>query len=39
MYVNDFDPLSPREGGRLMADRGYYTDWYREALQDKGIKP
>ncbi|WP_370453602.1 transposase [Paracoccus sp. JM45] len=23
----------------LLADRGYDADWYREALQDKGIKP
>ena len=22
-----------------MADRGYDADWYREALQDKGITP
>ena len=23
----------------LLADRGYDADWYREALEDKGIKP
>ena len=23
----------------LLADRGYDADWFREALQDKGIKP
>ncbi len=23
----------------LLADRGYDADWYRDALQDKGIKP
>ena len=23
----------------LLADRGYDTDWFREALKDKGIKP
>ena len=23
----------------LLADRGYDADWYREALQNKGIKP
>jgi len=23
----------------LLGDRGYDADWYREALQDKGIKP
>ena len=23
----------------LLADRGYDADWYREALQDKGITP
>lgn len=22
-----------------MADRGYDADWYREALQEKGVKP
>ncbi len=24
---------------RLPADRGYDADWFRDALQDKGIKP
>ncbi len=23
----------------LLADRGYDADWFREALEDKGIKP
>jgi transposase len=23
----------------LLADRGYYADWFRKALKDKGIKP
>ena len=23
----------------LLADRGYDSDWFREALKDKGIKP
>ena len=23
----------------LLADRGYDADWFREALQEKGIKP
>lgn len=23
----------------LLADRGYYVDWFREALKDKGIRP
>ena len=23
----------------MLADRGYDADWYREALEDKGIKP
>jgi transposase len=23
----------------LIADRGYYADWFREALKDKGIRP
>lgn len=27
------------EADWLLADRGYDADWYREALQDKGIKP
>ena len=24
---------------RLLADRGYDADWFRDALKDKGIKP
>ena len=31
------DALPPAK--RLLADRGYDADWFREALQDKGIKP
>ncbi|WP_156529608.1 IS5 family transposase [Marivivens sp. JLT3646] len=31
------DGLPPAE--HLLADRGYDADWYREALEDKGIKP
>jgi len=27
------------EADWLLADRGYNADWYREALQDKGITP
>ncbi len=27
------------EGDALIADRGYDSDWYREALADKGITP
>ncbi len=27
------------EADWLLADRGYDADWYREALQDKGITP
>ncbi|MEO0762869.1 MAG: IS5 family transposase [Pseudomonadota bacterium] len=27
------------EAGTLIADRGYDADWFREALQDKGIAP
>lgn len=23
----------------MLADRGYDADWYREALENKGIKP
>lgn len=26
------------EGGWLLGDRGYDADWFREALQDKGIR-
>ena len=29
--------LPPAE--HMLADRGYDADWYREALEDKGIKP
>jgi len=31
------DGLPPAE--HMLADRGYDADWYREALEDKGIKP
>ena len=31
------DALPPAR--RLLADRGYDADWFREALQDKGIEP
>ena len=31
------DGLPPAE--HLLADRGYDADWYREALEDRGIKP
>jgi transposase len=31
------DGLPPAE--HLLADRGYDADWYREALEDKGITP
>lgn len=27
------------EAGTLLADRGYDADWFREALQGKGIAP
>ena len=27
------------EAQHLLADRGYDADWYREALENKGIKP
>jgi transposase len=31
------DALPPSR--HLLADRGYDADWFREALQDKGIEP
>ena len=31
------DALPPAK--HLLADRGYDADWFREALQDKGITP
>ena len=31
------DGLPPAE--HMLADRGYDADWYREALEDKGITP
>lgn len=31
------DGLPPAE--HMLADRGYDADWYREALEDKGIPP
>ena len=31
------DALPPAK--HLLADRGYDADWFREALQDKGIEP
>ena len=31
------DALPPAK--HLLADRGYDADWFREALQEKGIKP
>ena len=31
------DELPPAE--HMLADRGYDSDWYREALEDKGITP
>lgn len=31
------DGLPPIE--HMLADRGYVADWYREALEDKGITP
>ena len=29
----------PAAGQTLLADRGYDADWYREGLEDKGIRP
>ena len=31
------DSLPPAK--HMLADRGYDANWYREALEDKGIKP
>jgi transposase len=31
------DGLPPAE--HLLSDRGYDADWYRDALEDNGIKP
>lgn len=31
------DSLPPTK--HMLADRGYDADWYREALEEKGIKP
>jgi len=32
-------PGSPSEVDWLLGDRGYDANWFREVLQDKGIKP
>jgi transposase len=39
-YTGALALLSSLPGaGWLLADKGYDADWFREALQDKGIKP
>ncbi|MGN6423232.1 MAG: hypothetical protein ACTHLA_07985 [Asticcacaulis sp.] len=32
--LDSFPPVS-----ELLADKGYDADWFREALQQRGIKP